>query len=80
MVVEHKDRLTRVGFGWFTVLLGEQGRRVDVANPALDNTTDIMDDLLVIIYSFTARLYGKRGARPRAKAGAEALVVGSESD
>ena len=34
LVVEHKDRLTRVGFGWFEVLLSGQGRRIHVANPA----------------------------------------------
>jgi len=27
LVVEHKARLLRVGFGWFDLLLGLQGRR-----------------------------------------------------
>jgi predicted site-specific integrase-resolvase len=34
LVVEHKDRLSRVGFGWFDALLGLQGRRIVVADAA----------------------------------------------
>ena len=34
LVVEHKDRLSRVGFGWFEVLLGLQGRQIVVADSA----------------------------------------------
>ena len=65
LVVEHKDRLSRVGFGWFEVLLGIQGRRILVADAAREETTDLMDDFVSIIYSFAARLYGLRSARRR---------------
>lgn len=65
LVVEHKDRLSRVGFGWFEVLLAGQGRRVDVANPAQENTSGLMADLTTIVYSFTTRLYGLRSAKHR---------------
>lgn len=65
LVVEHKDRLSRVGFGWFCVLLGLQGRRILVADAASEQTTDLMDDFVSIIYSFAARLYGLRSARRR---------------
>ncbi|SDQ31409.1 Predicted site-specific integrase-resolvase [Arthrobacter crystallopoietes] len=67
LVVEHRDRLTRVGFNWFDVLLSRQGRRIDVANLAQEQTSDLMDDFLSIIYSFTARLYGLRGSRNRSR-------------
>ena len=63
LVVEHKDRLSRVGFGWFEVLLAGQGRRVDVANPAQDDTSDLMADFMAIVYSFAARMYGLRSAK-----------------
>jgi len=65
LVVEHKDRLSRVGFGWFEVLLAGQGRRVDVANPAQENTSGLMADLTAIVYSFTARMYGLHSAKRR---------------
>ncbi len=68
LVVEHRDRLTRVGFGWFELFLSEQGRVVDVANPAQENGTDLMEDFLAIIYSFATRMYGRRGAKARVKA------------
>lgn len=67
LVVEHKDRLTRVGFNWFDVLINKQGKRIDVANLAQEETADLMEDFLSIIYSFTARLYGMRGSKNRSK-------------
>ncbi len=65
LVVEHKDRLSRVGFGWFEVLLAGQGRRVDVANPAQEDTSGLMADLTTIVYSFTTRMYGLSSAKRR---------------
>ncbi|MGC9154480.1 MAG: IS607 family transposase [Ferrimicrobium sp.] len=65
LVVEHKDRLSRVGFGWFEVLLGLQGRQIVVADAATEEKADLMEDFVSIIYSFAARLYGLRSARRR---------------
>ena len=65
LVVEHKDRLSRVGFGWFDVLLGLQGRRIMVADAATEDKADLLDDFVSIIYSFAARRYGLRSARRR---------------
>jgi putative resolvase len=76
LVVEHKDRLTRVGFHWFEVLLAAQGRRVVVANRAEEVTADLMDDFVSIIYSFAARLYGLRSARRRT----DRLIAALESE
>lgn len=73
LVVEHKDRLSRVGFEWFRVLLAAQGKRVIVANEAQEETADLMDDFVSIIYSFAARLYGLRSARRRTDAALAAL-------
>ncbi len=67
LVVEHKDRLSRVGFGWFEVLLQAQGKKIDVANPAQDDTSDLMADFMAIVYSFAARMYGLRSAKHRTK-------------
>ena len=74
LVVEHKDRLTRVGFEWFRVLLHMQGKRILVANEAEDDKTDLMNDFTSIIYSFAARLYGVRGARNRTNRAVKAFT------
>ena len=74
LVVEHKDRLSRVGFGWFEVLLSVQGRQIVVADAATEQTADLMDDFVSIIYSFAARLYGLRSARRRTDAMVAALT------
>lgn len=73
LVVEHKDRLSRVGFTWFEVLLSNEGRRISVANRAEEATHDLMEDFTSIIYSFAARIYGLRRAKDRAQAVKEAL-------
>lgn len=63
IVVEHKDRLTRFGFRYIETLLEQQGRRVEVVNLADDDKQDLLEDLVSIIYSFCARLYGLRRAK-----------------
>ncbi len=75
LVVEHKDRLSRVGFGWFDVLLGVQGRRVVVADVAGEQKADLLEDFVSIIYSFAARLYGLRSARRRTDVVLSALGI-----
>lgn len=80
LVVEHKDRLSRVGFGWFDVLLSAQGKRIIVANAAQEETADLMDDFVSIIYSFAARLYGLRSARRRTDQAVAALGTDPDAD
>jgi len=63
IVVEHKDRLTRFGFRYIETLLKGQGRSIDVVNVAENGTEDLQADLVSIIYSFCARLYGQRRAK-----------------
>ena len=80
LVVEHKDRLSRVGFGWFEVLLSSQGKRVDVANPAQDDTSGLMADFMTIVYSFAARMYGPRSAKGRSRRVKVAMSAPLEDD
>lgn len=63
IVVEHKDRATRFGFRYLETLLELQGRRIEVVNLADNGTEDLLQDLVTIIYSFCARLYGQRRAK-----------------
>ncbi len=70
IVVEHKDRLTRFGFRYLETLLELAGRHIEVVNLAENDREDLLADLVSIMYSFAARLYGQR----RAKRKAEAIV------
>jgi putative resolvase len=63
IVVEHKDRLTRCGFRYLETLLELQGRTIEVVNVAENDTEDLLADLVAIVYSCTARLYGQRRAK-----------------
>lgn len=60
LLVENKDRLTRFGFNYIETLLNMMDKEVIVVNRADDDKTDLINDLVSIIYSFSARIYGLR--------------------
>lgn len=60
IVVEHRDRLTRFGFHYLSTLLELQQRQIEVVNLADNGKDDLIEDLVSIITSFCARLYGQR--------------------
>jgi predicted site-specific integrase-resolvase len=63
IVVEHKDRGTRFGFRYIETLLKAAGREIEVVNQAENGTEDLQADLISIISSFCARIYGQRRAK-----------------
>jgi predicted site-specific integrase-resolvase len=63
IVVEHKDRATRFGFGYLETVLEGQGRCIEVVNLAEGVHEDLLVDLTAIVNSFCARLYGQRRAK-----------------
>jgi putative resolvase len=65
IVVEHRDRLARVGVEHLEAALAAHGRRLLVADPD-ETTDDLVGDMIEVLTSFCARLYGRRGARNRA--------------
>src|SRR5260221_11512767 len=65
IVVEHRDRLTRFGYGYIAALLEQQGRRVEEIFPT-DTGNDLVDDFVAVITSMAVRLYGRRKAKQRA--------------
>ena len=76
IVVEHRDQLTRFGFRYLETLLEAQGRAIEVVNTAENDKEDLRADLVAIVYSFTARLYGQR----RAKRKTERIVAELEAE
>lgn len=65
VVVEHRDRLARFGVEHLEAVLGAHGRRIVVAE-AGETTDDLVRDMIEVLTSMCARLYGRRGARNRA--------------
>lgn len=65
IVVEHRDRLARFGVEHLEAALSAQGRRIVVADPG-ETTDDLVRDMIEVLTSMCARLYGRRGARNRA--------------
>ena len=76
LIVEHKDRLTRFGFNYIEVLLNKESRKIEVVNLAEDEKSDLMQDLVSVIYSFSAKLYGLR----RSKRKTEEIIKFLERD
>jgi predicted site-specific integrase-resolvase len=70
LLVENKDRLTRFGFKWFEALCPF---KIEVINIAENSTRDLRSDLIAILTSFAARLYGQRRGRKKTDAALRAL-------
>jgi len=66
IIVEHRDRLSRFGVEYIETLLEASGRKLQIIDPAeIDN--DLVRDMINLLTSFCARLYGKRSAKNKAK-------------
>ncbi len=65
IVVEHRDRFARFGSEYLEAALAASGRRLIVVDPSEMND-DLVQDMIAILTSFCARLYGRRSARNRA--------------
>jgi predicted site-specific integrase-resolvase len=80
IVVEHKECATRFGFRHLETLLAHQGRRIEVVNLAGDGREDLESDLVAIVSSLCAQLYGRRRARRKTEVIIKELTEGEEMD
>ncbi len=65
VVVEHRDRLARMNAELVEAALTAQGRRLVVLDDG-EVEDDLVRDMVEVLTSFCARLYGRRSARNRA--------------
>lgn len=73
LVVEHRDRLTRFGFEYLQATLRASGRDLLVLEEA-EVTDDLVRDMVEVLTSFCARLYGRRSAKHKAAAALGAVA------
>lgn len=66
IAVWHRDRLMRFGAEYVESALAAQGRRLVVVDPG-ETKDDLVQDMIEVLTSFCARLYGRRSARHRAE-------------
>lgn len=75
VVVEHKDRLGRMNVELVEAALSAHGRRL-VALEDGEVEDDLVRDVVEVLTSFCARLYGRRSAKNRARKALEAAEHG----
>jgi len=64
VVVEYRDRLARFGFAYLETFLHAFGVRVVIMEHTVkDDEQALVEDLIAITTSFSARIYGKRGGK-----------------
>jgi putative resolvase len=63
IVVEHQDRASRFRVAYIQTLLSMQDRELVVVNTADTTQDDLKGDLVAIVTSFCARLYGRQRAK-----------------
>lgn len=75
VVVEYEDRLARFGLEYLKAYLEAFGARLVVLNGEVDQEhpedlqRELAEDLVAIVSSFAARVYGKRGSVSQMRAG-----------
>ena len=77
IVVEHRDRLARFGSEYIEAALGASARKLVVVDRS-EMKDDLVRDMVDVLTSFCARLYGRRAAKNRAKKALAAAAAGHE--
>ena len=79
VVVEYKDRLTRFLFGVFSSFFESYGVTIEWCEDVLPKSyeAEFVEDMLALLASFSAKIYGKRSAERRKKNRDERVQNGS---
>jgi len=69
IVIEYKDRLARFGLSLIISLLEGYNCKVEIIEEKATESEneELVNDLLSVVTSFSARIYGKRGGRKKLK-------------
>lgn len=61
--ITHKDRLTRFGFNYLTLICNHHQTKIVVLSNEMNNKSmeeELAEDIIAIIHSFSGKLYGMR--------------------
>ena len=72
IVIEHRERLARFGFDYIEAALAATGRKLVVID-STEMKDDLVQDMIDVLTSFCARLYGRRSAKNKAKKAIESI-------
>lgn len=69
VVVEYQDRLARFGYAYLELFCESHGARIAAIEEKASNdeNEELVKDLISVVTSFSARLYGRRGGRKAKK-------------
>ena len=79
VVVEHRDRLARFGSEYIEAAMSASGRKVVVVDQT-EMKDDLVQDMVDVLTSFCARLYGRGAAKNRAAKALAAAATATEDD
>ena len=62
VVISHKDRLTRFGFGYLKTIFSRYNTEIEIVNLEDEKSfqDELSEDLITIIHHFSMKFYGKR--------------------
>ena len=72
ILVEHRDRLMRFGSEYVESALAAHDRKLIIVDSA-ELKDDLVQDMIEVLTSFCARLYGRRSAKNKAKKALECI-------
>lgn len=72
IIAEHNDRIMRFGIDFLESTLSSQGRKLVVMDKS-ELKDDLVQDMIEVLTSFCARLYGRRSAKNKAKRALECI-------
>jgi putative resolvase len=72
ILVEHRDRLMRFGAEYVEAALAAEGRKLIIIDSS-ELKDDLVQDMMEVLTSFCARLYGRGSAKNKAKRALESI-------
>lgn len=65
LVIEYRDRLACFGYSYLELFVTTHGGRIEIveAQEAMSPNEELVNDMIAIVTSFSARIYGKRGGK-----------------